>query len=331
MISTKQIRSITGAGLIALVLLTGCKNKEQQALDQAKAQAASTNTPQKVSYIDANGNAVTTTVQPPVAGQAQLIATSITPPPPGPKPNRTDPVVAPLTAPSANDQSDQSAQSGAGSQTPDTGNGAMQPQNNGAMQAQNGAMQQQNTGPQQNATGPNQPAAPLQLTVPAGTELAIRINQHISVKTSRVGDRFSGEVVEPVVLNGTVVIPHNTPVSGRVDASHRRGHFRGRSILELRLTEMTLNGNQYALDTHDSVRTKKGKGKRTAGFIGGMTGAGMLIGGIATGGVGLAIGGAAGAGAGTLLAGATGNRDISIPAESIVHFRLADQLVVQNP
>jgi hypothetical protein len=62
-----------------------------------------------------------------------------------------------------------------------------------------------------------------------------------------------------------------------------------------------------------------------------MTGAGMLIGGIATGGVGLAIGGAAGAGAGTVLAGATGNRDINIPAESIVHFKLADDLVVQQP
>ena len=318
---TKQMRSITGAGMIALVLLAGCTNKEQKALDQAKAQAASTNTPQKVSYIDANGNAVTTTVQPPVAGQAQLIATSITPPPPGPKPQSTDPVVTPLTA---NDQSAQSTQSGAGS-PPDNGNGAMQPQNNGAMQAQNGAMQQQN------APGSGQPAAPLQLAIPAGTELAIRINQSISVKTSRVGDRFSGEVVEPVLQNGTVVIPRRTPVSGRIDASHRRGHFKGRSILELRLTEMTLNGNQYALDTHDSVRTKKGKGKRTSGFIGGMTGAGMLIGGLATGGVGLAIGGAAGAGAGTLLAGTTGNRDISIPAESIVHFRLADQLVVQNP
>ena len=313
MISTIQIRSITGASLIALVLLTGCTNKEQQALDQAKAQAASTNTPQKISYVDANGNTVNTTVQPPVAGQAQLIATSITPPAPGPKPNRTDPVVTPLTASSPNDQS---AQAGAGSQTPDNGNGAMQPQNSGS---------------QQNAATPSQPAAPLQLTVPAGTQLAIRINQHISVKTSRAGDHFSGEVVEPVVENGTVVIPRNTPVSGRVDASHRRGHFKGRSILELRLTEMTLNGNRYALATHDNVQTKKGKGKRTAGFIGGMTGAGMLIGGIATGGVGLAIGGAAGAGAGTLIAGTTGNRDISIPAESIVHFRLADDLVVQNP
>jgi hypothetical protein len=131
--------------------------------------------------------------------------------------------------------------------------------------------------------------------------------------------------------DGTMLIPRGTPVRGRIDEAHRRGHFRGRSVLELRLVSMTLNGYEYGLDTHDTVRSKKGKGKRTAGFIGGLTGAGMLIGGIASGGVGLAIGGASGAGAGTLLAGATGNRDIVIPAETIVHFRLADPLVVQNP
>ena len=55
----------------------------------------------------------------------------------------------------------------------------------------------------------------------------------------------------------------------------------------------------------------------------------MLIGGVATGGTGLLIGGLAGAGAGTAAAGLTGNRDIDIPAESIVHFKLADNLVVQ--
>jgi hypothetical protein len=143
--------------------------------------------------------------------------------------------------------------------------------------------------------------------------------------------RFTGEVVEPVMSDGTEVIPRGTPVGGRIDYAHRRGHFRGRSVLELRLVSITLNGNVYGLDTHDDVRTKRGKGRRTAGFIGGLTGAGMLIGGIASGGVGLAIGAAAGAGTGTVLAGATGNRDIVIPAESIMHFRLADDLVVQNP
>jgi hypothetical protein len=291
------LRMTGAAALVSLTLLTGCKNKEQAALEQAKSQAAATNTPQQIQYIDGNGDTVTTVVQPPVAAQPQQVATTITPPAPGPAPHRTNPVITPLG--------------------PDG-----QPAPVGSAPAANGGQQQ--------AVAPAQPAAPLSLTVPAGTELAIRINERISVKTSRAGDRFSGEVVEPVDSNGTIVIPKGTPVSGRIDEAHRRGHFKGRSVLELRLTSMTLNGSEYQLDTHDNVRTKKGKGKRSAAFIGGMTGAGMLIGGIATGGVGLAIGGAAGAGAGTALAGATGNRDINIPAESIMHFRLADDLVVQN-
>ena len=55
----------------------------------------------------------------------------------------------------------------------------------------------------------------------------------------------------------------------------------------------------------------------------------MLVGGVATGGVGLVVGGLVGGGAGTAAAGLTGNRDIEIPAESIVRFKLADDLVVQ--
>ena len=171
---------------------------------------------------------------------------------------------------------------------------------------------------------------PADVNIAAGTNLTIRINQHISVKSSRAGDRFDGEVVEPVVGNNDrVVIPRGSPVSGVVVASHRRGHFKGSSILELRLTYLTLNGTRYALDTRDLTQTKKGKGKRSAAFIGGGTGAGMLVGGVAAGGVGLLIGGLAGAGGGTLLGGLTGNRDIDIPAESIVRFKLADNLVVQ--
>jgi hypothetical protein len=49
----------------------------------------------------------------------------------------------------------------------------------------------------------------------------------------------------------------------------------------------------------------------------------MLIGGVATGGVGLLVGGLAGAGAGTGVAALTGNKDVTIPAESVVNFKLA--------
>src|SRR6185312_3275588 len=100
-------------------------------------------------------------------------------------------------------------------------------------------------------------------------------------------------------------------------------------ILELRLTALDLNGQRYPLRTHDLTETKKSKGKRSAAMIGGGAGLGMLIGGIASGGTGLLIGGLAGGGAGTAAAGLTGNKDLDIPAESIVHFKLSEDLIVQ--
>jgi hypothetical protein len=177
---------------------------------------------------------------------------------------------------------------------------------------------------------PQPPPVPLNVSIPAGSMLTIRIDQRISVKTSRAGDTFTGELVDPVMAgDNSVLLPKGTPVGGVVDVSHRRGHFKGRSLLELRLTSLTLNGKEYPLATRDSARTKKGKGRRSSAMIGGGAGLGMLVGGIATGGVGLVVGGLVGGGAGTATAGLTGNRDIDIPAESIVHFQLADDLVVQ--
>jgi len=305
---TRMLRLLIAGSLMSIAALTGCKSDQQKAIDQAQSQAATTNTPQQVQYVDSNGNTVTTVVPPPNSGQSQ--STTTTAPAPGTHPAATAPVITPLN------QSVLSAQQAAQNPAPttqDLSTPTSTPTQAAGVAPLNGA-----------------PPPPLKLTVPAGTGMAIRIDQDINVKHTVAGDHFSGQIVEAVSRNGIVLIPAGTPVRGIVDASHRRGHFKGASILELRLTSMTMNGNEYALDTRDNVHAKKGKGKRSAGIIGGFTGAGMIIGGIATGGVGLAIGAAAGAGAGTLIAGTTGNRDINIPAESIVHFRLADDLVVQS-
>jgi hypothetical protein len=301
MVISGRILKFTGAMALTVALLAGCKSKEDTAIDAAKKQAAATGQAQQVVSVDKNGNTTTVTVQPPAQGQtAQAVTTTVTP----------------AAAAPAN----------GGSTAPAVSPG--QP----AIAGQNGsAAPPTATAPPPVAVPGGAPMIhPADVDVPAGTNLTIRINQRISVKTSRAGDRFDGEIVEPVVGdNNTVIVPKGTPVAGIVEVSHRRGHFRGASILELRLTSMTLNGNRYRLDTRDLRRGKKGKGKRSAAFIGGGSGLGMLVGGVATGGVGLLVGGLAGAGAGTAVAGLTGNRDIEIPSESIVHFRLANDLVVQ--
>ena len=178
---------------------------------------------------------------------------------------------------------------------------------------------------------PAAPPAPAEVTIPAGTSLAVRVDQRISVKTSHAGDTFTGEIVQPITASdGNLLVPKGSRVRGVIDAAHRRGRFKGASILELRLTAISLDGREYPVRTSDLTERKKGKGKRTAAFIGGGSGLGMLVGGLASGGTGLLIGGLAGGGAGTAAAAFTGNRDLDIPAESIVHFKLASDLVIQE-
>lgn len=304
-----KLQAPAAAIALTAILLFGCKSKQDAALEQARQQAAATGQAQQVVSVDKNGVTTTTTVQPPAPGQGgQSVSTTGAPTASGGlTPSGTS--VSPRPAYPAS----------AGVPVPST-------------RSSNALTDSSQASPQlQTATPGGAPIVrPADVNIPSGTSLAIRINQHISVKTSRAGDHFDGEVVEPVAdANSRVIVPQGTPVAGIIDASHRRGHFKGASVLELRLTTMTLNGTRYPLDTRDLTRTKKGKGKRSAAFIGGGSGLGMLIGGVATGGVGLLVGGLAGAGAGTAIAGLTGNRDIEIPSESIVRFRLADDLVVR--
>jgi hypothetical protein len=188
----------------------------------------------------------------------------------------------------------------------------------------------------QTAAAPS-PAAPLAAapvpapqppTLPRGTRLEVRLDQTIDVKHATAGDHFSGTLAQPVVNGNAVVIPAGSNAGGEVLLAHRRGRFKGKSVLALTLTRLEVNGAEYRIDTTNLSRTKKGKGKRSAALIGGGAGMGMLIGGIATGGVGLLVGGLAGGGAGALGAAFTGNRDISIPAETVVTFRLQDALTL---
>jgi hypothetical protein len=168
------------------------------------------------------------------------------------------------------------------------------------------------------------PAPQPALVLPRGTRLLVRLNQTINVKHVESGDRFSGVLAEPVLEGNIVAVPSGSAASGEILLAHKRGRFKGKSVLALTLTRLEVNGTAYRIDTNSLARTKKGKGKRSAAFIGGGAGMGMLIGGLATGGVGLLVGGLAGGGAGALGAAFTGNGDLSIPAETVVTFRLED-------
>lgn len=188
------------------------------------------------------------------------------------------------------------------------------------------------SGPAAFPTNPNAPPPappqPRTATVPAGTTLTVRLGQAVGSKTSQAGDRFAASLAQPVSVAGDIVIPSGASVSGTVTEAHAAGRFKGGATLALCLDSITVRGRAYTIQTSSVSRASKGKGKRTAGFIGGGAGAGALIGGLAGGGKGAAIGALAGAGAGTAGAAFTGNRDISLPAESTLSFKLSSPITV---
>jgi hypothetical protein len=168
------------------------------------------------------------------------------------------------------------------------------------------------------------------VTVPAGTVITVRLGETLSSKTSEAGQAFSATVAQPVQVNGAVVIPSGSTAHGTVVVAHPLGRFKGGALLEVRLNSVNVNGNDMNVRTAAVARSMKGKGKRSLVMAGGGAGLGALIGGLAGGGKGAAIGALAGGGAGTAGAAFTGNKDIVLPAESALTFKLTQPLEVKK-
>ena len=151
------------------------------------------------------------------------------------------------------------------------------------------------------------------------------ITQQISAKNNNVGDGFTGSLAAPITTSGgKVIFAKGAPVQGTVVAAKGRGKFKGEGQLAIQVSSIS----GMAVTTSSYLKEEKGKGKRSAGLIGGGAGGGALIGGLAGGGKGALIGGLVGAGAGTAGAALTGNKDIVIPAESVVSFTLQKPVTV---
>jgi hypothetical protein len=168
------------------------------------------------------------------------------------------------------------------------------------------------------------------VTIPVGTVITVRLGETLSSKESSAGQSFSATVAEPVTVEGKTVIEKGAAARGTVVDAKGMGHFKGGALLEVRLSSVTINGKETSVDTGMVARSVAGKGKRSAGFIGGGAGAGALIGALAGGGKGAAIGAAAGAGAGTAGAAFTGNKEIVLPAEQPLTFKLKQAIEVRE-
>ena len=78
------------------------------------------------------------------------------------------------------------------------------------------------------------------IEIPEGTRIPLVLINSISTKHAAPGDRVYLESVYPVVVDGRIVVPPGTYVSGSVTSSKRPGRVKGRGELFLRFEQMIL-------------------------------------------------------------------------------------------
>jgi hypothetical protein len=189
--------------------------------------------------------------------------------------------------------------------------------------------------PTDQAAAPAAPPPPPQPTVvvlPTGTKISVRLDQDLGSKISQPGQSFAATVSKAVIVDGQTIIPVGARAAGTVTDAKALGKIKGEARLSVRLDKVRTKWGSYPVATGSIDQVEKGKGKRTAVMGGGGAGVGAIIGGIAGGGKGALIGGLVGGGAGTATGAFTGNKQIVLPAETVLVFKLEHSVkVVQEP
>lgn len=206
------------------------------------------------------------------------------------------------------------------------------------------AVAQQPGTPQANPVQTQADASPStsgMVTIPAGTEIPLRLSQAITTKNAKVGDPVYAETAFPFTMNDHVVIPAGTYVQGRIAEVRRPGRVKGRAEILMHFTTLIYRSGytvmlpgavenvpgaekQDVKDQEGTIRQagNKGEDAKTVGKVA-ATGAGL--GGLAgRSAKGVGIGGLAGAATGLGWVLLTRGPDMTLPVGTSV------QMVIQR-
>ena len=159
------------------------------------------------------------------------------------------------------------------------------------------------------------PAAPKMATVPAGTGVNVRLTEGIDVDSSRAGMTFKAVVDDPVIVDGSTLIPRGA--SAILEAIHveQSGKMKGSDKVTLKLNAIGFGGFVYPVSSSYNQSKGKGEGKRTGRKVGGGEGAA----------IGAVVGGVTGA-----AVASQGEEHLQLPAETRLNFQLSAAVSVRR-
>src|ERR1700678_1562108 len=181
--------------------------------------------------------------------------------------------------------------------TPESSNSASPSSPSGSNSASNGASTNAPAAPAPAPLPPPPPPPPI--VIPAGTTITVTLDQTVNSQTANNGDPFAASLAVPVTSGTWVVLPVGTKVGGTVVTAQSAGKFKGNALLQLVIDSVRIDGTRYPMQPNEIK--------------------------------GAAMGAWAGGGAGTAGAAFTGKKDIVLPAETRLHFKLAQPLSVPAP
>ncbi len=113
--------------------------------------------------------------------------------------------------------------------------------------------------------------------VDAGTAVNVSVSSQISSETANVGDTWTGEVKENVIVGDRVVFPAGSIVTGTVTEAvpAERG---SRARLGVEVNSITVNGTRHAVDAGTEAIEAGSPRARNLGAMAGGAAAGALIG-----------------------------------------------------
>jgi hypothetical protein len=181
------------------------------------------------------------------------------------------------------------------------------------------------------STPPTETAPPADngVMVDAGTAVNVSVSTQITTETANVGDTWTGEIKDNVIVGDRVVFPAGSTVSGVVSQviPAKKGE---RATLGLSVTSINANGTSHPVNAKMEPIIAGSTRARNVGAVAGGAGAGALIGKAVGGGKGALIGGLiGGAAAGTGVAASKGYQ-VVLKEGTVVTFSVAEATRIRS-
>lgn len=158
-------------------------------------------------------------------------------------------------------------------------------------------------------------------TIPAGSELDVRLSTALTSDTAKVEDAVEATTVVDLYRGEDLIVPAGSRLTGYVSSVERASRTDRKGTLTIQFTRLTVNGRTYDAPSHVTQALESGGIKAELPGIAAGSGIGAIIGGI--------LGGTKGAIAGILIGGggvlaATEGKDVHLPEGTVLRVRFDD-------